>query len=179
MELILFLLLGIAAVIILLLSIALFIKKDIAVEREIIIDKPNRNVFDYIKHIKNQDDFSKWSKMDPDMKKTYSGTDGTVGFISAWDSNNKRVGKGEQEIRQIKDGQRIDMDLRFTKPFESQANASMTTEPLSENQTKVKWGFKSKMKYPMNIMKLFMNMDKRIGKDLETGLSSLKKVLEK
>jgi hypothetical protein len=35
------------------------------------------------------------------------------------------------------------------------------------------------MKYPMNIMKLFMNMDKRIGKDLETGLSSLKKVLEK
>jgi hypothetical protein len=36
--------------------------------------------------------------MDPDMKKTYRGTDGTVGFVSEWESNKKDVGTGEQEI---------------------------------------------------------------------------------
>jgi hypothetical protein len=27
------------------------------------------------------------------MKKEYTGTDGTVGFISAWDSENKELGR--------------------------------------------------------------------------------------
>jgi hypothetical protein len=35
------------------------------------------------------------------------------------------------------------------------------------------------MPYPMNLMLLCMNMDKMIGKDLETGLTNLKGVLEK
>ena len=51
--------------------------------------------------------------MDPDMKKTYRGTDGTVGFVSAWDSEKDDVGKGEQEIIKITDGERIDYELRF------------------------------------------------------------------
>jgi hypothetical protein len=35
------------------------------------------------------------------------------------------------------------------------------------------------MKYPMNAMLLFMNMDKMLGKDQETSLVSLKNILEK
>ncbi len=83
------------------LIVSLFVKKDYEVEREITIDKPKEDVFDYVKFLKNQDNYSKWATMDPDMKKTYRGTDGTVGFISAWESNNKDVGKGEQEIKKI------------------------------------------------------------------------------
>ncbi len=41
---------------------------------------------------------------DPLMKKQFKGTDGTVGFLYAWDSQNNEVGKGEQEIERIKDG---------------------------------------------------------------------------
>ena len=45
--------------------------------------------------------------MDPNIKTDFRGTDGTVGFISAWDSNNiKNVGKGEQEILNMVDGGR-------------------------------------------------------------------------
>ncbi len=32
--------------------------------------------------------------MDPDSKRTFTGSDGTVGFISARDGQNKQVGKG-------------------------------------------------------------------------------------
>lgn len=160
------------------LVVALFTKKDYAVEREIIINKPKQEVFDYIKFLKNQDNYSVWATIDPAMKKEYKGTDGTVGFISAWESKIDDVGKGEQEIMKIIDGERLDFQLRFKIPFEANDDAYMVTETIAENQTKVKWGFKGKMSYPMNFMLLFMNMEKMLGNDLATGLSNLKKVLE-
>ena len=116
--------------------------------------------------------------MDPTMKKTYRGTDGTVGFVSAWESKVDSVGVGEQEIKKIKEGERIDFERRFIKPFEATEPAFMTTEPVSENQTKVIWGFSGHMNYPMNIMMLFMDFEKMIGDDLQTGLSNLKRELE-
>jgi len=160
------------------LIVALFVKKDYEVEREITINKPKEEVFDYVKFLKNQDNYSKWATMDPEMKKTYRGTDGTVGFVSAWKSDNKDVGKGEQEIMKITEGKRIDFELRFFEPFESTEPAYMTTESVSENQTKVKRGFSGHMDYPMNIMMLFMDFEKMIGDDLDTGLKNLKSVLE-
>jgi uncharacterized protein YndB with AHSA1/START domain len=179
MKIIKKILIGIIGIIVLILIIALFVKKDYAVEKEIVINKPKTEVFDYIKHLKNQDNFSIWAKADPNMKKEYKGTDATVGFVSAWESNEKNVGMGEQEIKNIVEGERIDFELRFKKPFEATDNAFMTTEAVADAQTKVKWGFNGKMNYPMNIMLLFMDMDKMLGKDLEDGLKNLKGELEK
>lgn len=161
------------------LIVALFVKKDYAIERSVTINKPKTEVFDYIKYLKNQDSYSKWAKMDPAAKKTYTGTDATPGFISAWDSKKSDVGKGEQEIKKIAEGARVDYQLRFKKPWESTAEAYMSTDSISAGQTKVSWGITGHMPYPMNIMQLFMNMDKMLGKDLEVGLSNLKVLEEK
>ena len=158
--------------------IALFVKKEYAVVREISINKPKQEVFDYVKFLKNQDHYSKWASMDPEMIKTYEGTDGTVGFVSKWESKKKNVGKGEQEIKKITEGERIDFELRFLEPFQSTEPAYMTTEASAENQTTVKWGFNGHMAYPMNLMLLFMDMEEMIGDDLQTGLTNLKGVLE-
>lgn len=160
------------------LVVALFLPKDYSVEREIIINKPKQEVFEYVKYLKNQDNYSKWASMDPNMKKTYRGADGTVGFVSAWESEKDDVGSGEQEIIKIEEGERIDFELRFIEPFESTSPAFMTTESVAENQTKVKWGFSGHMNYPMNIMMLFMDFEKMIGDDLESGLSNLKSEME-
>jgi len=116
--------------------------------------------------------------MDPNMKKEYRGIDSTVGFVSAWEGN-KKVGAGEQEITGIEEGRKLSTELRFIKPFKSVAQSAMTTEALSDNSTKVSWGFEGQMNYPMNVMKLFMNMEKAIGNDFSTGLSNLKIILEK
>lgn len=160
------------------LILALFVEKNYAVERDIVIDQPKQEVFDYIKYLKNQDNYSKWATMDPDMEKSYKGTDGTVGFISAWDSENEDVGKGEQEIVKIEEGKRIDFELRFYEPFESTEPAYMTTETVEGNNTKVSWGFSGHMDYPMNLMLSFMDFEQMIGDDLETGLKNLKAELE-
>lgn len=158
---------------------ALFLKKDYGVEREVVIAKPKAEVFNYVKYLKNQDDFSKWGSMDPDMKKSYTGTDGTVGFIAAWESDNEDVGSGEQEIKKIVEGERIDYELRFKEPFESVSQAFLTTESVETGQTKVKWGFNGHMDYPMNLMLVFMDFETMIGNDFDTGLTTLKGILEK
>ena len=161
------------------LNAPLFIKNEYVVKREIIINKPQEEVFNYIKYLKNQDNFSVWATMDPDMKKDYKGTDATVGFVSSWESKREDVGKGEQEIIAIKEGERVDYELRFIEPFEAKDHAYISTESVGANQTKVTWGFDGKMKYPFNAMLVIMDMDKMLGDQLMQGLNNLKTVLEK
>lgn len=158
------------------LVIALFVKKEYTVEREIIINKPQREVFDYVRFLKNQDNYNKWTRMDPNMKKDFRGTDGTVGFVYAWDGNSD-AGQGEQEIKDIRDGVSVDVELRFKRPFESTASAPFVTSALAPGQTSLKWGMKGKNPYPLNFMNLFM--DKILGKDLESSLDILKLILER
>lgn len=163
----------------LLLLTALFVNGDYAVEREVTINKPKQEIFDYVKYLKNQSNFSVWAKIDPGMKTEFRGEDGTVGFVSAWDSKNPDAGKGEQKIVKIDEGNRIDYELHFIEPFESTDFAYMTFEPATENSTTVKWGFNGKMKYPMNLMMLTMDMEKMLAPDLQNGLNNLKVLLEK
>ncbi|MDH4471281.1 MAG: SRPBCC family protein [Fluviicola sp.] len=164
--------------IILVLIIAAFTKKDYSVERTIVVDKSNEETFAFLKSLRNQDRFSKWASLDPNMKKEYIGTDGTVGFISKWESDHKQVGHGEQEIKKLIEGQRIESELRFLKPFPGIAHAYMTTTALSANETTVVWGFNSRMNYPMNILLLVVNMEKMIGNDFTIGLTNMKKLVE-
>jgi hypothetical protein len=171
--------LSIVGIIALALIAALFVNGNYAVEREVTIGKPKQVVFDYVKYLKNQNNFSVWAKIDPAMQTEFRGEDGTVGFVSAWDSKNPKAGKGEQKIVKIADGERIDYELHFIEPMESTDYAYMIFESASENETKVKWGFHGKMKYPMNLMMLFMDMEAMLAPDLQNGLDNLKGIMEK
>lgn len=158
---------------------ALFVNKSYEVSKDIIINKPVEEVFDYVVILKNQDEFSVWAKMDPEMKKSYKGEDGTVGFISTWESDNDEVGKGEQEIIAIVQNQKIDYELRFIEPFQSISSATMTFEKINETSTKITWKFTGKMSYPFNLMLILADFEGMIGKDLEEGLTNLKDILER
>jgi uncharacterized protein YndB with AHSA1/START domain len=173
-----YILIGLAIIIVLPLILGIFVDKEYRVEREIEIQKPRTEVFDYVKHLKNQDEYSVWSKMDPDMEKTFTGQDATVGFISAWNSEDPDVGSGEQEILAISPNERIDFELRFKEPFESTSQAYITTESISDSTTLVSWGFTGRMNYPMNLMLVFMNLEEAIGGDLSEGLANLKENIE-
>ena len=170
-------LIGIGCLIALLLIVALFVKKDYAIEREITIRKPKQEVFDYIKQLKNQDEYNKWVMTDPAMKKAFAGKDGTVGFVYTWDSNDNNVGKGEQEITGIIDERQVDMEIRFKKPFENTAHAYLITEDVAANGTRVKWGMKCRAPYPLNLMNLFV--PDMLGDDIDMSLVTLKGLVEK
>lgn len=166
----------IAILVVLILLVALFVKKEYAIEREITINRPKQEVFNYVRYLKNQDNYSKWVMMDPTMNKNFKGTDGTVGFVYAWDSKNKNAGKGEQEIKNIIEGERVNIEVRFEKPFAGVAQTPIVTQSTGTNQTIVRWGMIGKSKYPMNLMNLFIL--KLLGKDLELSLTTLKGILE-
>jgi len=166
-------------IIVLLLITGLFVDGKYAVEREVTINKPKQVVFDYVKFLKNQNQFSVWAKIDPAMKTEFRGEDATVGFVSAWDSENPDAGKGEQKIVKIDEGSRIDYEIHFIEPMESTDFAYMTFAAPNDSTTSVKWGFHGEMKYPMNLMLLAMDMEKMLAPDLQNGLNNLKALLEK
>lgn len=158
------------------LVVALFVPNDYTVSVTTIINKPKQVVFDYVKLIKNQENYSVWILQDPNVKMEYQGTDGTVGFKSTWDSQNSNVGAGSQQITAVSND-RIAVDLHFERPIKGDNKAATVLGSITENQTKVTAEFYGHATYPMNILSL---VSKRIIKNAETqNLSNLKKLLEK
>src|SRR5256885_4477060 len=151
MNIIITILLVVTSIIALLLIIALFMKNSHYVKREIIIHAPRQKVFDYIKLLKNQDEFNKHAMDAPNRKEEFKGTDGTVGYIYSW-SGDKKAGVGEKEIKNIIEGKRIETEIRFVKPMAVTSYVIMETESLSGNQTKVTWRNAGTLKYPLNII---------------------------
>ena len=176
MNILITILLVLAGIIALLLIIGLFTQREHYVKREIIINAPLQKVFNYAKLLKNQDEWNKNAKGDPDKKQEFKGTDGTVGFIFVF-SGNKNVGEGQKEIMNIIEGKRIETEMRFVKPLTFTATLIMDTESLSDNQTKVNLSHDGTLKYPKNIMILIF--EKMFAKQMDISLSTLKNVLEK
>jgi hypothetical protein len=167
---------GIVGFIALLFLIALFIPNDYTVSVSTTIDKPKKVVFDYVKMVKNQENYSIWVMQDPNVNMIYEGTDGTVGFKATWDSKDDNVGAGSQQITAISED-RIDVDLHFERPMKGDDKASTLLESVSDNQTKVTAEFYGHSSYPMNLMNFIGG---NIIKDAETqNLANLKKILEK
>jgi hypothetical protein len=167
----------IAGIVVFFLLLALIVKKDFALEKQITINKSKTEVFNYLKLIKNQEKYSVWVMKDPNIKIVYTGTDGTVGFTSSWTSDDKNVGIGAQEIIKIAEGESMDVEIRFKKPFEATNYAHTVVSSISDTQTKVSLTFTGKQKFPLNIMNLFM--DKLVGKDMQQNLVNMKVNLEK
>ena len=67
------LLIVIVAIVAIILIAAAFIKTELVVTREVVINKPHAEVWEYTKYLKNQDNFSVWASIDPTMEKSYSG----------------------------------------------------------------------------------------------------------
>ena len=168
-------LIGIVALVALLLIVALFIPKKYTVSVVETINKPKSIVFEYAKNLKNQEKYSIWVMQDLSSV-SYKGTDGTVGFVQSWNSKDDNVGEGEQEIVGMTD-ERLDFDLRFKRPFESQQKAALIVKTISENQTQVVSEFYGSDSYPMNLLSF---IGKGIIKDAQTkNMHNLKEVLEK
>jgi len=149
---------------------AIFAPKEFTAGSEIIINRPKQEVFDYVKLVKNQENYGVWQLSDPGLKKTVEGIDGTVGFVYRWEG--EKTGKGEQTITAIRENERIESELDFG--FGEPAKSYLAVEDAANGQTKVSWGITGKSPYPFNLMSLFYDMNK----DFDQGLRNLKEVLE-
>ena len=154
------------------LIVAIFVPKQFANEGQVVINKPVNEVFNYIKYVKNQDNFGVWQLSDPNMKTTEEGEDGTVGFKYNWDS--EKLGKGAQVITNIVPNERMESDMFFLEFDDRPNKAYISVEEQAPGQTLVKWGISGETPYPWNLMSLLHNMDN----DFNKGLEKLKEILE-
>ncbi len=175
MNTILIILAVIACLVVLLLIVALFMKKEHYVNRETIIDAPIQKVFAFLRLVKNQDKFNKWATTDKNRNETFTGTDGTVGFIYSW-SGNKNAGIGEKEIKHIIEGERIETEVRFTKPMKVAAVVIMQSQSLPDGKTKVNFINSGTLPYPFNLM--IPMAEKNFARDIDESLLKLKSILE-
>jgi len=149
---------------------------DFRVQRTTSIKAPPEKIFPLINDLHRWGSWSPWEKMDPEMKRTYSGAAAGKGAAYAWQGNRK-VGEGRMEIVDASPPSKIAIKLDFIKPFEGHNTAEFTLEPKGDS-TNVTWTMYGPSVYMAKVMGVFVSMDKMIGKEFETGLANLKSVAE-
>jgi uncharacterized protein YndB with AHSA1/START domain len=140
------------------------------------IKAPPENIFPLINDFHRWSSWSPYEKLDPTMKRTYSGAKSGKGSVYAWKGNNK-AGEGRMEITDISDPSRVTIKLDFFKPFEAHNTAEFTMEGKGDS-TEVTWAMFGDSPFMMKVMSMFFSMDKMAGNDFETGLANLKAVAE-
>jgi uncharacterized protein YndB with AHSA1/START domain len=150
---------------------------DFEVRREADIAAPSAKVFGYLNDFGQWVKWSPWEKLDLTMQKTMTGAAAGKGSIYQW-KGNKKVGEGRMEILDSQPSSSVKIDLQFIAPFKAHNLTLFTLEPRNGN-THVNWSMTGKKNFVMKLMGVFMNMDKMVGKDFETGLANLKAEAEK
>lgn len=143
--------------------------------RSIRVDAPQEVVIPYITSLKKQMDWGPWKDQDPGMKLSYEGEDRTVGFKSSWEG--KVAGKGTQEIVALPAGG-LESELTFFMPWgESKSTGYMQTASV-DGGTDITWGLRGQNGFVSRIFAVFMNMDNALGEMFDTGLTTLKSLIE-
>ena len=76
-------------------------------------------------------------KLDPQLKRQYSGSPTGQGAVYEWEGN-KQVGKGRMEITESLPPSKVAIKLDFFKPFEAHNTAEFTMQPRG-GETAVTW----------------------------------------
>ncbi len=147
------------------------------VERSTDINTAPKRIFAQIDDLHKWISWSPWEKIDPNMKRTYSGANSGKGAVYEWDGNDQ-VGKGRMEIIESSPSSKITIKLDFIKPFEGHNIAEFALKPKAES-TYVTWSMYGPNPYIGKVLRLFLNCDSMIGKSFEEGLANLKAVAEK
>ncbi len=146
------------------------------VQRSTTINASAEKIFSLINDYKNWASWSPYEKIDPDMKRTYSGAPSGKGSVYEW-SGNKNIGHGRMEITDTAQPSRVTIQLEFFSPFEAHNIAEFTMKSEG-SATKVTWAMRGPVPYMAKIMHVVFNMDKMVGGQFADGLVSMKTVAE-
>lgn len=169
-------LIGLAAVIVILLVVIAMQPPEYKIERSATINAPPATVYGNVNSFHKWQVWSPWEKLDPAMKRTIDGPESGTGAKYHW-TGNKEVGEGKMEITESKPAELVKIKLDFIKPMEGTSDTLFTFTPEGSG-TKVTWTMSGKNNFVGKACSLVMNMEKMVGKDFEKGLAQMKAVSE-
>lgn len=120
--------------------------------------------------------WSPWEKLDPDLKREYSGAQSGTGAVYAW-AGNSQAGQGRMTIEKATNSRQVQIKLEFIKPFAATHETVFLFEKNGE-ATVVTWTMTGKNGFMGKAFSLLMDMDELVGKDFEKGLEELKRAAE-
>ena len=147
------------------------------VQRAISIEAPADRIFPLINDFHQWRIWSPYENKDTAMKRSYDGAESGKGAVYAWEGNNN-VGSGRMEILEASVPSKIRIKLDFFKPFEGHNTAEFTMLPQGD-VTNLTWTMVGPAVFMSKLMRVFINLDRMIGRDFEVGLANLKKLAEK
>ncbi|MBC7791308.1 MAG: SRPBCC family protein [Anaerolineae bacterium] len=146
------------------------------VQRMATISAAADRVFGFVNDFRRWTAWSPWEKLDPNLKRTFSGNPSGVGSVYSWAGNSK-AGEGRMAIKESIPNQRVAIDLQFLKPFKARNLTEFMFKPTPEG-VNVTWTMSGDSTFATKAISLFSSMDKMVGKDFEQGLVNLKNVAE-
>lgn len=147
------------------------------IERSTSIKAPPEKIFPIINDFHQWEAWSPWEKIDPEIKRTYSGTTNGKGAVYEW-RGNKDIGQGRMEIIESSPPSRIVLKLDFITPFEAHNSVDFTLVTQGDT-TVVTQAMYGSSPYISKLMGLFFSMEKMVGQKYEEGLANLKAFAEK
>ena len=147
------------------------------VERTTSIKAPPEKIFPLINEFRRWSSWSPYEKLDPAMKRAYSGATDGKGAVYEWDSQGN-AGAGRMEITEVSQPSKVTINLDFLRPFTAHNIAEFTLDSQGDS-TNVTWAMHFPNPYIAKLMSLFISMDRMVGKDFEVGLANLKAITEK
>lgn len=146
------------------------------IERSIHIKASPEKIFPFIIDFHHMQTWSAWEKIDPAMRRSFSGAKSGKGAIYAWDGN-KDIGQGSMEILEATPSSNVLIKIDFFKPFEAHNMVEFTLVPNGETTT-VSHAMYGPTPFISKLMCLFFSMDKMVGPKFEEGLANLKAAAE-
>jgi uncharacterized protein YndB with AHSA1/START domain len=140
------------------------------------IEAPPEKVFPLINDFRQWQSWSPWERLDPTMRRSFSGPEAGKGAVYEWEGN-KKVGAGRMEMIDSFAPSKALIKLDFIKPFEGHYMTEFTVEPEAKGSN-VKWEMHGPNSYMSKLMGVFMNMEKMIARDYDKGLAAMKAVAE-
>jgi uncharacterized protein YndB with AHSA1/START domain len=132
---------------------------------------PPEAVFAQINDFHRWQAWSPWEKLDPNMKKEFSGPPSGPGASYYWSGNNK-AGEGRMTITDSQPGRSVTLRLEFMKPWKATNTTRFDLQP-SGGGTAVTWEMTGTNNFMAKAFTVFMDMDKMVGPDFEKGLAGL------
>jgi len=147
------------------------------IERSTSIKTPPEKIFPLINGFHQWESWSPWEKIDPAVKRSYSGADSGKGAVYAWQGN-KDVGRGRMEIVESTPSSNVVIKIDFIQPFEAHNTIEFTLERQGD-AAKVTQAMYGPSPFVSRLVGLFCSMDKMVGQKFEEGLASMKAIAEK
>jgi uncharacterized protein YndB with AHSA1/START domain len=170
-----YILIGLAAVIVLFLIVVALQPADFRVTRSASIAAPPEILFEYVNDLHKWNEWSPWARMDPNSKITYSGLVSGPGASFTWAGG--KVGEGRMTITKTQPPERVLTELEFIKPFRATNTVEFTFQPEGD-RTAMTWDMSGKNNFMGKAFGLIMNCEKMCGGQFEQGFANLKAIVE-